>query len=135
MRSRLPSLDTDTATIEEVWFDASQHRDELLEYTQVGKPERNFHSAGLSSASGVAVATFKDVGYASKARYIKLDKGHDITSRAGFFAISMVWLAIMPDGFVLAGQPCRHYMFLSSSYHKRSPASNFIRDTSQANFG
>ena len=127
--SKQPTMDTDTVTPEEDWFHASQHRDELLEFVRTSAPERDLHMVDLFSASGVAAATFKETGYESKAIDIKLDQGHDITSRAGFFTIFMACLSIKARGLLLAGPPCNLYIFL---YHKRSLANNFLGDTSNA---
>ena len=83
---RLASLarDTETSAAEEDWFHATEHVEELNDFTKNGPTERKVHMVDLFSASGMAAHTFKSHGYSSKAIDIQLDKGHDITTRAVF---------------------------------------------------
>ena len=117
-----PSRDTETSAAEEDWFHATEHVEELNDFTKNGPTERKVHMVDLFSASGMAAHTFKSHGYSSKAIDIQLDKGHDITTRAVFFMILSVCLALVPGGLILAGPPCSLYIFLSSSMHQRSKA-------------
>ena len=122
--------DTDSSTPEEDWFHASEHINELEKFKQAAVTDRCLYMVDLFSASGMAAATFEKNGYVSKP--IDILRGHDITSRAGFFAIFTACWAAMRGGLILAGPPCSLFIFLSSSMHRRSAANDFLGDTRHA---
>ena len=121
-------LDTSTKTNEREWFHAGQHWEEIKRYCKNYDGPRDLVLLSVFDASQVVRRQWERMGFKSESVDIATDAQHDMTSRAGFFLVLTLMLALMPYGMCILAPPCSLFVWLSSSMHKRSFA-NLQGDT------
>lgn len=103
-------------------FDAAHHMGEILNYITLfdSLRTRDMHCLDFFGGRGMMSTTWGRHGFTS-AKFDKQTTGsQDLLSKEGFFIALEFSLRLVPGGFVPSGPPCSLFIFLSSSYHRRS---------------
>ena len=106
------------AVAPEAPYDARWHLPDVLSYIKSWRGQRNVQFFDLFSGVGEATKLFRANGYVT--RNYDINMGDDITARAGFFRALDIVMAMAIGALILMGPPCSLWVFMSSSYHRRT---------------
>ena len=111
--------DTFTAAVENAWFRAENHLEEINDYVTNWIGKRTKHCLDAFGASKRMKSAWLAQGREATAFDVTLNKQDDIVMRSGFFRMVDRTCELVDHGLIVAGPPCSVFGFLSCSVHKR----------------
>ena len=113
-------------------FDALTEIDQIVEFVKNFEPQSRFADMlDLYGGHGTMSKTFNKYKHATLYYDARRDPSASILCRDGFYKLLALILMINVGGLIMAGPPCSLFIYLSSSYHRRSKLSIF-GDTTKA---